>query len=131
MRYAVDQGCNLFDTAEAYNGGASERALGDALRGIPRQRVIVCTKISPSHTAPTDVMAHCVARTGWHGDVFAMPRETFGDSEAEPVIFQTAAPDGVALGQARTLARWTAAGADACVGNSRRGLALSVAFAGP
>lgn len=78
-----------------------------------------------------DVMAHCVARTGWHCDVFAMPRETFGDSEAEPVIFQTAAPDGVALGQAGTLARWTETVAAPCAGNSRLVLALSCAFAGP
>lgn len=61
VRYAVDHGCNFFDTAEAYNGGASETALGLALRGLPRERVIVCTKISPSHTAPADVIAHCEA----------------------------------------------------------------------
>lgn len=61
VRHAVDHGCNFFDTAEAYNGGASERSLGQALRGIPRDRVIVGTKISPSHTAPADVVAHCEA----------------------------------------------------------------------
>jgi len=78
-----------------------------------------------------EVTARCVARTGWHGDVFALPRETFGDSAAEPVIFQTAAPDGVALGQAGTLEGWRDHIAVRCAGNSRLVLALSCAFAGP
>ena len=52
VRFAVDEGCNYFDTAEAYNQGASEAALGQALRGIPRDKVLVGTKISPSNTAP-------------------------------------------------------------------------------
>lgn len=78
-----------------------------------------------------DVTARCVARTGWHGDVFALPRETFGDTDAEPVIFQTAAPDGVALGQAGTLEGWRNYVAAPCAGNSRLVLALSCAFAGP
>ena len=77
------------------------------------------------------VMARCVARTGWHGDVFALPRETFGDTEAEPVIFQTAAPDGVALGHVGTLHGWREHVAAPCAGNSRLVLALSCAFAGP
>jgi aryl-alcohol dehydrogenase-like predicted oxidoreductase len=59
VRHAVEHGCNFFDTAEAYNSGESERSLGLALRGIPREDVIVCTKISPSNTAPDRVVAHC------------------------------------------------------------------------
>lgn len=81
--------------------------------------------------AKPEVMARCVARTGWHGDVFAQPRETFGDTENEPVIFQTAAPDGIALGQAGTLDSWTRQVATPCAGNTRLVLALSCAFAGP
>lgn len=61
VRYAVEHGCNFFDTAEAYNGGASETALGSALRGIPRDQALVCTKISPSNTAPKTLVAHCEA----------------------------------------------------------------------
>ena len=61
VRHAVDQGCNFFDTAEAYNGGKSEASLGLALRGIPREQVILCTKISPSNTEPEQVVAHCEA----------------------------------------------------------------------
>lgn len=58
---AIEHGCPFFDTAEAYNGGDSERSLGDALRGAPRDRVIIGTKISPSHASPEGVAAHCEA----------------------------------------------------------------------
>jgi aryl-alcohol dehydrogenase-like predicted oxidoreductase len=61
VREAIDRGCNFFDTAEAYNGGTSERSLGAALKGIPRDRVLIGTKISPSHTRPDQVVAHCDA----------------------------------------------------------------------
>jgi aryl-alcohol dehydrogenase-like predicted oxidoreductase len=61
VRYAVDYGCNYFDTAEVYNKGASESSLGKALAGIPREKVIIGTKISPSNTAPATLAAHCEA----------------------------------------------------------------------
>lgn len=61
VRAAVAHGCNFFDTAEAYNGGASESSLGAALRGLPRDRVLIGTKISPGNTAPAKVAAHCEA----------------------------------------------------------------------
>jgi len=61
VRYAVDHGCNFFDTAEAYNNGASESSLGLALRGIPRESAIIGTKISPSNTAPKTLVEHCDA----------------------------------------------------------------------
>ncbi len=59
VRFAVDQGCNFFDTAEAYNGGASEASLGLALEGIPRDKVLIGTKISPSNAKPDKLKEHC------------------------------------------------------------------------
>lgn len=59
VRFAVDAGCNFFDTAEAYNDGASEASLGLALKGIPRDRVTIGTKISPSNTEPKKLVEHC------------------------------------------------------------------------
>jgi aryl-alcohol dehydrogenase-like predicted oxidoreductase len=41
---AIDNGVNLFDTADSYSGGASEEALGKAL-GKKRKDVLICTKI--------------------------------------------------------------------------------------
>jgi aryl-alcohol dehydrogenase-like predicted oxidoreductase len=55
---ALDLGVNCFDTAEVYNAGASETALGAALKGR-RDKAVVISKIAPSNCA--DVRAHCTA----------------------------------------------------------------------
>jgi len=78
-----------------------------------------------------NVMARCVRRTGWHGDVFVLPRETFGDTDAEPVLFQSATLDGVALAQAGTLAGWRNEVSARCAGNARLVLAICAGLAGP
>jgi myo-inositol catabolism protein IolS len=57
---ALDAGVGYFDTAEAYNGGASEAALGKALAGR-RARALIGSKISPDHTRPAVLRAHCEA----------------------------------------------------------------------
>jgi len=49
IRQAVDWGINYFDTAELYNEGRSELFLGQALQEIPRDQVIVGTKVWPTH----------------------------------------------------------------------------------
>jgi myo-inositol catabolism protein IolS len=61
VRRAVDIGINYFDTAEAYNEGRSESSLGRAIRGIPRDRIVIGTKISPNNTAPEVLLRHCEA----------------------------------------------------------------------
>jgi aryl-alcohol dehydrogenase-like predicted oxidoreductase len=40
---ALDAGCNFYDTAPGYGGGASEQVLGKALKGR-RGKVVLCTK---------------------------------------------------------------------------------------
>ena len=57
---AIDLGINAFDTAEAYNAGASETSLGQALAGR-RARALVVSKVSPDHTSPAVLRAHCEA----------------------------------------------------------------------
>lgn len=57
---ALDHGVTYFDTAEGYNDGESERALGVALRGR-RDRAFVATKISPGNCRPDALRAHCEA----------------------------------------------------------------------
>lgn len=56
VRRALDLGITYFDSAEAYNDGRSEASLGQALRGLPRDQVIVGTKVPPAycyaHTLP-------------------------------------------------------------------------------
>jgi aryl-alcohol dehydrogenase-like predicted oxidoreductase len=57
---ALDQGVNYFDTAEAYNDGRSEEALGQALKNH-RQEAIIGTKVPPNHTQPETLRQHCEA----------------------------------------------------------------------
>jgi aryl-alcohol dehydrogenase-like predicted oxidoreductase len=57
---ALDHGINYFDTAEAYNEGRSEEALGMALKGR-RQEAIIGTKVLPDNTAPSVLRQHCEA----------------------------------------------------------------------
>lgn len=81
--------------------------------------------------ARTDVTARCVTHTGWHGDVFVLPRETFGDTDTEPVLYQAATLAGVTLGQGGTLPGWIEQVSTPCAGNARLVLAVSLGFAGP
>jgi len=59
VRAAVDAGINYFDTAEAYNEGRSEQALGRALAGVPRDRVVIGSKVSPSNAYRDTLVSHC------------------------------------------------------------------------
>jgi uncharacterized protein len=43
VRYAFDRGIDYFDTAESYEGGDSEEAVGKGLAGV-RDRVVITTK---------------------------------------------------------------------------------------
>ena len=55
---AIEMGCTYFDTAEVYNDGRSESALGQALKGR-RTRVLIGSKVSPNNTSPKTLRAHC------------------------------------------------------------------------
>jgi myo-inositol catabolism protein IolS len=57
---AIELDCAYFDTAEAYNDGASESALGKLLKGR-RDKALIGTKISPDHVAPAVLRQHCEA----------------------------------------------------------------------
>ncbi len=58
VRRALDGGIRYFDTAESYNDGASEQALGQAL-GSDRHRAIIGTKVSPENAQNPGVRAAC------------------------------------------------------------------------
>ena len=45
MRAALGAGINFFDTADAYGDGLAETVLGEFLAGVPREDVVVCTKV--------------------------------------------------------------------------------------
>jgi aryl-alcohol dehydrogenase-like predicted oxidoreductase len=44
IRFAHERGVNFFDTAQAYGFGASEQLLGQAVRELPREEVVIATK---------------------------------------------------------------------------------------
>jgi len=44
VQRAYELGVNFFDTADVYNRGEAERALGIAIKGIPRQNLVIATK---------------------------------------------------------------------------------------
>lgn len=45
IRTAFDLGINFFDTADAYGDGLAESVLGETLQAVPRDRVIIATKV--------------------------------------------------------------------------------------
>ena len=45
MRTAFDLGLNFFDTADAYGDGLAESVLGETLQAVPRDRVVIATKV--------------------------------------------------------------------------------------
>ena len=70
VRHALDLGINFFDTASGY--GRSESLLGEALRGVPRDRFYLATKLSPvNRNAVIDVteavwrVEQSLQRTRW------------------------------------------------------------------
>ena len=49
LQWAVDQGCNFFDTAWAYGNGHSEGLLGKLLRANPERKLYCATKMPPKN----------------------------------------------------------------------------------
>ena len=45
IRRAFDTGINFFDTADIYGEGRSEQIVGEALSELPRDQVVLCTKV--------------------------------------------------------------------------------------
>jgi aryl-alcohol dehydrogenase-like predicted oxidoreductase len=58
LRAAHELGVTLFDTAEAYGDGESERLIGEALGNV-RDEILLASKVSPSHFAAPDLTAAC------------------------------------------------------------------------
>lgn len=55
LRYGLDQGMSLIDTAEMYGSGHSEELVSRAVEGRP-DSFFVASKVSPSHFAYDDVL---------------------------------------------------------------------------
>lgn len=57
IREAIKLGMSHIDTAEMYSSGHSEEIVGKAIKGIPRNRVFVTTKVLPSHLKTDKLIA--------------------------------------------------------------------------
>jgi aryl-alcohol dehydrogenase-like predicted oxidoreductase len=49
LQFAVDNGCNFFDTAWGYGAGRSEALLGQLVRANPQRKLYTATKIPPQN----------------------------------------------------------------------------------
>lgn len=58
MRTALEAGITTFDTAEIYGDGYSEELVGRAL-GAVRDRVVLATKVFPTHLKASQVLEAC------------------------------------------------------------------------
>ena len=61
VRRSIELGVNYFDAAEAYNDGRSEESLGQALKGLRRDTLLIGTKVSPSNCYAKTLPRHCEA----------------------------------------------------------------------
>ena len=99
IRAALDMGITLFDTANVYGAGHSERVLGRALAGI-RSRVIIATKfnavfdettrqVTGSDATPAGIRAACEASLhrlkSDYIDLYQFHDGGFPADQAEPV----------------------------------------------
>lgn len=60
LHAALDAGINFYDSAEGYGNGYSEELLGEAF-GAMRSKVIIASKVLPTHFSPDDMRASCEA----------------------------------------------------------------------
>src|SRR4051812_27551035 len=60
---AIDLGINLFDVAPYYGLTRAETALGNGLRGIPRDKFVLATKVGRYGPAEFDFTAERVLRS--------------------------------------------------------------------
>jgi diketogulonate reductase-like aldo/keto reductase len=67
LRFGLDLGLKLIDTAEMYGEGGAERVVGEALRARARDEVLLVSKFYPHHASPAKLAAACegsLARLG-------------------------------------------------------------------
>jgi aryl-alcohol dehydrogenase-like predicted oxidoreductase len=58
----LDGGINIIDTAPAYGWGRAERLVGKAVRGRPRDRIVLATKCGLHENAPRDMSGAAILK---------------------------------------------------------------------
>ncbi len=57
LRFALELGVNIIDTAEMYGAGHTEELVGRAIKGMDRDSLCIITKVWPDHLRRRDVEA--------------------------------------------------------------------------
>ncbi len=73
LREAINMGYTMIDTAEMYGGGCSERIIGEAIKGFPRNDLFIISKVWPTHARHDDVLKSAKAsmeRLGTYIDLY-------------------------------------------------------------
>ncbi len=61
LRRGVELGMVHIDTAEMYGDGGSERLVGEAVRGLPREQLFIVSKVLPSNATHDGTIRACEA----------------------------------------------------------------------
>ncbi|WP_302820551.1 aldo/keto reductase [Fusobacterium ulcerans] len=59
IRYAIDNGVNLIDTAEMYGNGNSEYLVGEAIKRYDRDSLFIVSKVLPSNAGRNRIFQSC------------------------------------------------------------------------
>ncbi len=61
LRRGIECGMGLIDTAEMYGSGSSESMIGEAIRGIPREKLFLVSKVYPHNAGRRNMQKSCEA----------------------------------------------------------------------
>src|SRR5476649_1239495 len=61
LRIGVELGMTHIDTAEMYGDGRSEEIVGEAIAGLPRERLFIVSKVLPSNASYAGTLRACEA----------------------------------------------------------------------
>lgn len=59
LRRGIELGMTLIDTAEMYGEGASEELVGEAIEGIPREKLFLVSKVYPHNAGRNHIFESC------------------------------------------------------------------------
>lgn len=73
LRYGIELGATLIDTAEMYGGGHAEELVGKAIAGFDREEIFIVSKVWQTHARRDEVVRAAeasVRRLGTHIDLY-------------------------------------------------------------
>ncbi len=73
IRYAINSGINVIDTAEMYGSGHAEEIVSESIKGIDRDGLFIISKVWPTHLKYDSVIRSCnesVKRLGTYIDLY-------------------------------------------------------------